>query len=50
MGKACSRRGREAKGIQTLIGTLEGKRPLGIYGQRWENYEMVLKETQLEMC
>jgi hypothetical protein len=30
-----TRPGREANGIQTFIGTLEGKRPLRIYRQRW---------------
>jgi hypothetical protein len=45
MIRACSTQGSNGKCIQSLVGNLEGKRPIGSPMHRWEgNIKMVLKE------
>jgi hypothetical protein len=46
MGGACGTYGREERCIQGLLGTPEGKRPLGRPRRMWEdNIKMVLQEV-----
>jgi len=37
MGEACGVHERNEKCIQNLVGKLEGNRPLGTYGRKWED-------------
>ena len=46
MDGACSAYGGQKRRIQVLVGKLEGKRPLGRPGRRWEdNIKMDLQEV-----
>jgi hypothetical protein len=45
MGRACSTNGEKRNAYRILVGTMEGKRPLGRPRRRWEdNIRMDLRE------